>query len=434
MTVADAPATSARVRKQYEYLPYPHREPSDEKKRLLITGLDELNCVNHYCFRGKRNLLGNFRTLVAGGGTGDAVVFLAHQLQKGMGDIVYVDLSDASQQVARQRLRARGLENRVKWIQGSLLDLPTMNLGKFDYINCSGVLHHLADPNAGLATLSGMLKDDGAIGLMVYGEYGRTGVYHLQNLFRLIGNREASLADQVVEARELLKTLPICNWYKRGAELFQPLESVGDTELLDLFLHTQDRAYTVPQIYDWVEGAGLHFAEWSADARIWYRPSVAFHDDALLDRIEKLPRREQEAACELFWGSIIKHTLWATKQPNTVASWADDDVAPTWTRLAGVLEVRKSILESPTPNWCLDIPKPGNAKIQARCLADEVTKRFVELADGSRTVIGILSQLVSEFPDRDVERLNRECVDVFNVLNANDLLTLRDKSVPFIPG
>ena len=37
---------------------------------------------------------------------------------------------------------------------GSLLDLPTLGLGSSDYIDCCGVLHHLADPPAGLAALT----------------------------------------------------------------------------------------------------------------------------------------------------------------------------------------------------------------------------------------------------------------------------------------
>ncbi len=62
-----------------------------------------------------------------------------------------------------------------------------MGLGKFDYIDCCGVLHHLPDPAAGLAILRGALNDDGGIGLMVYGAFGRTGVYHLQEALRLLG-------------------------------------------------------------------------------------------------------------------------------------------------------------------------------------------------------------------------------------------------------
>ncbi len=57
----------------------------------------------------------------------------------------------------------------------------------FDFIACEGVLHHLADPVAGLRALGGVLRRDGVIDLMVYAPYGRAGVYMFQDLFRLMG-------------------------------------------------------------------------------------------------------------------------------------------------------------------------------------------------------------------------------------------------------
>lgn len=432
MAVADAPSTSARVRRQYEFLPYPHRNPEDEKKRLLLTGLDDLNCVNHYCYRGQRNFSAGFRVLVAGGGTGDAVVFLAHQLRKTLSEIVYIDLSQASQAVARQRLAARGLENRVRWIHGSLLDLPQMGLGKFDYVNCSGVLHHLASPDDGLATLRSVLKDDGALGLMVYGQYGRTGVYQMQSLFRLIADKNADMGAQVAEVRSLLATLPPCNWYRRGADVFAAVESVSDSEVLDLFLHTQDRAYTVPQLYEFLAGAGLHLTGWSAESRIWYQPNIAFRDPDLLARILTLPRPEQEAACELFWGSIAKHALWATPKPDTIAQWTDPDVVPTWPRTADLFGVRKSLLETTDPNWCFNMQCQGGTKIQVRITVDDVTRRLIDLMDGYRTVESILTQLIQQFPGRSPDQIRLECADVYRLLNSHDLLVLRSRSVPFV--
>jgi hypothetical protein len=84
---------TSNVRRQYERLPDPHRDPEDERKRLLITGLDDLDVVNQYCFRGERDFQQPFRALVAGGGTGDSVVFLAEQLRDCPAEVHYLDLS-----------------------------------------------------------------------------------------------------------------------------------------------------------------------------------------------------------------------------------------------------------------------------------------------------------------------------------------------------
>lgn len=70
----------------------------------------------------------------------------------------------------RERAQIRGL-GHIRWVHDSLLNLPAPGLGRFDYINCSGVLHHLADADLGLRAPRNVLKEDGecagAMGLMV---------------------------------------------------------------------------------------------------------------------------------------------------------------------------------------------------------------------------------------------------------------------------
>ena len=57
----------------------------------------------------------------------------------------------------------------------------------FDQIVCTGVLHHLADPDTGLRALRRVLAPDGAIQVMVYAVYGRAGLYMMQEYCRLLG-------------------------------------------------------------------------------------------------------------------------------------------------------------------------------------------------------------------------------------------------------
>src|SRR5689334_6783901 len=175
------------VRAQYEALPYPARDPGDEAVRLITGSPSHILEVNHYLFAGRRNFNRPFRTLVAGGGTGDACIMLAQQLvdRRCPGEVVYLDLSTASRAVCEARAKARGLRN-IQFLTGSLLDLPSMPIGSFDYIDCTGVLHHLPDPAAGMQALASVLHPDGGMGVMLYVEYGRSGVYPLQELLRTL--------------------------------------------------------------------------------------------------------------------------------------------------------------------------------------------------------------------------------------------------------
>src|SRR5690242_12167958 len=102
------------VREQYEAFPYPERNPEDEKQRLMHTWGDYLAQVNHYCFRGRVAFAEPIRVLVAGGGTGDATVFIAEQLRGTGSEIVHLDFSRQSAAIARRRAGIRGLDN-VRW-------------------------------------------------------------------------------------------------------------------------------------------------------------------------------------------------------------------------------------------------------------------------------------------------------------------------------
>ena len=101
--------TEETVRAQYEAYPYPERNPADEAKRLITGSPSHLVEINHYLFGGRRDFSKPFRALVAGGGTGDGAIMLAQQLTDigSPGTVLHLDISAASQDIARQRADQR---------------------------------------------------------------------------------------------------------------------------------------------------------------------------------------------------------------------------------------------------------------------------------------------------------------------------------------
>ena len=85
----------SEVREQYENLPYPLRDPEDDKKHLVKVPFENLNRLNYRCYNGRCDFNDRFRVLVAGGGTGDSAIYLAHQLRGTNAEIDYVDISPA---------------------------------------------------------------------------------------------------------------------------------------------------------------------------------------------------------------------------------------------------------------------------------------------------------------------------------------------------
>ncbi|APW36491.1 methyltransferase type 12 [Rhodoferax koreense] len=327
-----------QVREQYEALPYPPRDPQDDRKRLVQTWLEDLPMINHYGYAGRQSFRHGFKALVAGGGTGDATIFLAEQLRAiGADDarVVHLDMSAASIAIAKERAAIRGLAN-IEWVHDSLLNLPALApaLGRFDYINCSGVLHHLADPDEGFKALLSVLKDDGVIGLMVYASIGRTGVYQMQQLMRLVNGDTAATPRKIANTKDILASLPPGNWFARGGELHHD-HKMGDAGIYDLLLHSQDRAYSVGELFDWLGegpgGHGFHLAFSDVQrGRSPYLPHMVLgaRPPAVLAELRQRPLRQQYEMAELLGGNIITHSLYLTRSAACTAVYGDAEMVP----------------------------------------------------------------------------------------------------------
>jgi len=315
----------AAVHAQYEAFPYPERDPAEEASRLVTGSPSRVAELNHYVFGGRRDFSRPFRVLVAGGGTGDATVQLAQQLADLAcpAEIVQLDLSAASMAVAEARIAARGLSAR--FVQGSLLEVGTLAPGPWDYVDCCGVLHHLPDPVAGLQALSSVLAPDGGMGLMVYAPLGRTGVYDAQEMLRMLlsgeraARQEPSPKAELGIAKRLLAALPGGNRLKRNPVIADHLQA-GDAGLYDLLLHSIDRAYRVPELFDLADRAGLAIS--GLIDPVLYDPATWIGDRALLEKLAAHPWPDRAAFAELAAGVLRKHIFYvvpAASVENAVA-------------------------------------------------------------------------------------------------------------------
>ncbi len=425
----------AQVREQYEALPYPPRDPGEEKNRLVKTWLDDLAMINHYCFSGKQTFRNRFRVLIAGGGTGDSTIFLAEQLRHTDAEIVHLDISRAAIEVARQRAQVRGLDN-ISWVNESLLAIGGLGFGKFDYINCLGVLHHLEDPDAGLRALLKVLKDTGALGVMVYAQYGRTGVYQMQSLLRMINGDAPDTKAKIANAKEVLESAPETNWFIRGEDLFVDHKIWGDAGIYDLLLHSHDRAYTVGELYDWFSNQhGLHLElTYPGRGRSSYLPEmvVAPTQPHFLASVAALPQRSQHEIAELLSGCVIMHTFFATHSADARAPYGDLDYVPCFfngpngPRLSSVIRQNNS-----QPFMLAD----SNTGIAGYLNPGKFGEYIVNYIDGQRDFREIFS-LVRTKPDIQPssptdQELFRDFQALFDFLTSIDRLLLRHRAVQY---
>jgi SAM-dependent methyltransferase len=411
-----------RVRAQYEAYPYPPRDPRDEAKRLIEGSPSHLLEINHYVFAGERDFRQPFRALVAGGGTGDGTIMLAqHLADRGCpAEIVCLDVSSAARSIAEARARQRNLTN-IRFMTASLLDLPALSLGPFDYIDCCGVLHHLPDPAASLATLAGALKDDGGIGLMVYGALGRIGVYHLQGILRQLAADEPDSA-RLDLARRLLKQLPASNWFARNPFLGDHL-NVGDAGVYDLLLHSQDRAYTIPELTELVGSAGLAITGLIEPWR--YEPTSYLTDGALLKRVASLGWLERAGMAESLAGNLKVHICYVVKADRAATAVAqphDPAMIPVLREGSGI-DSAKDL----RPGGALTARAEG---VEARFALPRRAGPILARIDGRRTMAAIHADLAAgEGARLEWPAFKEEFDRVYGVFNAvNKMFLSRDSN------
>ena len=411
-----------RVRAQYEAYPYPPRDPRDEAKRLIEGSPSHLLEINHYVFAGERDFTQPFRALIAGGGTGDGTIMLAqHLADRGCpAEIVYLDVSSAARSVAEARARQRNLTN-IRFMTSSLLEVPTLSLGPFDYIDCCGVLHHLPDPAAGLAILADALKDDGGIGLMVYGALGRIGVYHLQGILRQLAADESD-STRLDLARRLLKQLPASNWFARNPFLRDHL-NVGDAGVYDLLLHSQDRAYTIPELTELVGSAGLAITGLIEPWR--YEPASYLSDGALLKRVASLDWLERAGMAESLAGNLKVHICYVVKADRAATAVAqphDPAMIPVLRESSGIESARDL-----KPGGALTARAEG---VEARFALPRRAGPILARIDGRRTLADIHADLVAGEGARfEWPAFKEEFDRVYGVFNAvNKMFLSRDNN------
>jgi 2-polyprenyl-3-methyl-5-hydroxy-6-metoxy-1,4-benzoquinol methylase len=302
-----AETVEAAVREQYRRYPYPPRDPADEQRRLIATWLGNLALVNGVFWGGRKDP-GRLRVLDAGCGTGDATIYMAQQAPGAA--VVALDQSPASLDVVRRRAGARGLRN-IQYVNASLGDLPGLGLEPFDYILCSGVLHHLVDPGAGLAALAGVLGEGGGLGIMLYATFGRMPIYLLQELLRRLTWRDP-LPERVAVAEEVLGNLSPHHYFKIG-NLEREFADVtkGPAGIVDLLLHAQDQPYTVPEVYALLASCGLSLLAF--DPPVFYRPESYALGDGTRRRLAAMGEPERQAVAELFHGRLTQHRFYAVR-------------------------------------------------------------------------------------------------------------------------
>ena len=177
---------------------------------------------------------------------------------------------------------------KILFLQSKFYDLESRDIGEpFDYINCVGVLHHLPDPLIGLKILNNLLESGGGINMMVYATVGRTGIYHVREMARLLSlsRVESNEIATVDDAKIVLESLPKTNWFAKNslARGSQEMQHMGDVGLADLIMNPCDIAMSITEVSTFAQNAGMRIL--TPIRPELYKPKGS---PELLDKLNKL--------------------------------------------------------------------------------------------------------------------------------------------------
>ncbi len=257
------------------------------------------------------------RILDAGCGTGVSTDYLAH-LNPGS-EILAIDISKGALQVAKERL---GRSGGLKKSSVQFDNISLFNINKkcfFNYINSVGVLHHLDDPLSGLKSLGASLRNGGIIHLFIYAEHGRRQINRVQTALRAL---DITVERNGVKlTRELLDNLPVNNPIRVDYEERRAFECSSDSHFADMYLHPNERTYSLVNLLDLIEASGLKFNCFS-NPNVWRIERLL--NGELLERAKCLPDIKQWELIENLDPSISHFELFLSKGHLKKYLWRDD--------------------------------------------------------------------------------------------------------------
>ena len=239
---------SSKVQKQYEENPYPRWIDLGLRlypKSIYIVAKElKLKVKNSYI-----KDLEKPRILIAGCGTGQNSIGTASMFKDC--EVLSIDLSLRSLSYAKRKTKELGITN-MKYMQADILDIGLLN-EKFDFIESSGVLHHMENPFLGWKSLVQSLKKGGLMRIGLYSKTARKSINIIRNEIKEFGidsnyNDMKIFRDKIISSNE--------NHHKKQ---LSSLDFYSMSTFRDLLFHSQEHQFTITQISEYLTQLGLEF-------------------------------------------------------------------------------------------------------------------------------------------------------------------------------
>ena len=230
--------TSKKVQKQYETYPYPKWNTVNKSFQENYNYIIQTEIMPNK-LEVNENENDDTRILIAGCGTGRHAITTALAAQKAT--VTAIDLSKESLSYGIRKADELGVSN-INWFHGDLLDVKKFDY-EFNYIEASGVLHHMENPEEGFVTLNKKLKNKGLMKLGFYSKYARRRLKNVKNFIKKNNLKKNKIGIQ--KAREYIINST------DDDEIFIR-NYISDfyitSEVIDLLFHEREVFYEIPEL------------------------------------------------------------------------------------------------------------------------------------------------------------------------------------------
>tara|TARA_B110000037_G_scaffold219543_1_gene284938 strand:+ start:3861 stop:4781 length:921 start_codon:yes stop_codon:yes gene_type:complete len=232
--VGDKTMTTKKVTDFYKDAPFPNYNDFQSKSDLLQT-------INANTFvKDLKDTIGfNKKFIEVGSGTSQLSLALASGTNN---EIVALDPTLESLKLGAE-FAAQNNINNVKFLNADIFDNPIKD-NYFDFVWCSGVLHHTQNSEEGFNIIYNWLKPGGTIIIGLYNSYGRLRTNIRQFIYKTLGKGKLS--------RNLI--LKLDPYLRKSMS-----EAKREAWIRDQYEHPIERSHTLDEVLKWFKKKNVNF-------------------------------------------------------------------------------------------------------------------------------------------------------------------------------
>ena len=219
-----------KITEFYKDNPFPNYKDDDDKASILKKGDKNFLASQFKKFSGY-----NKNVLEVGCGTGQISIYFSVETNN---NIIGLDPTIESLNLASNFAKKNNINN-VKFVNADIFD-DVLKEDYFDYIWCSGVLHHTRNPNEAFKIIVKSLKKDGYILIGLYNKIGRVRTILRKYLYKIFGKKILMLIDPTL--RNLKND-----------------EKEQKSWIRDQYIHPVESLHTLDEILKWFEFNNIDF-------------------------------------------------------------------------------------------------------------------------------------------------------------------------------